>query len=71
MAERRGGNREGGSRGGGRPAAKDRGQKVEKMVDRGTKGMGTGGNGGGLRGTRRSVSRPRDWGHVIGHAWPW
>ena len=25
------------------------------------------GLGGGV-GTRRSVSRPRDWGHVIGHA---
>ena len=71
VADRRGGNREAGTRGRGRPAAKDRGQKVEKMVGRWTKGKGAGGMAAGLGGTRRSVSRPHDRGHVIGHEWPW
>ena len=34
-------------------------------------GRGNGGGLGGGLGTRRSVSLPRDRGHVIGHAWPW
>ena len=42
------------------------------MVDRGTRGKGAGGMAAGWGvGTRRSVSLPRDRGHVIGHAWPW
>ena len=63
--------RGGGSRGGGRPAAKDRGQKVEKMVDRGTIGKGAGVMAAGWGGTWHSVSRPHDREHVIGRAWPW
>ena len=48
------------------------GQRVEKMVVRGTRGKGQREwrRVGGL-GTRRFVSRPRDRGHVIGHVWPW
>ena len=57
------------------------------MVGKGTKGKGAirdgarppprteaeGGEDGGQSGPgdRRSVSRPRDSGHVIGHVWQW
>ena len=42
VAERRGRSNEGGSRRVGRPTANDRGHKVEKMVDGGTRGRGQG-----------------------------
>ena len=79
MAARRGGNRqdsgqrnerEGGRTGGDRPAAKDKGWR--RWWIEGPEGRGQGEwRRAGRLGTRRSVSLPRNRGHVIGHAWPW
>ena len=80
MAARRGGTREQGGqsdereegkRGGrGRPAANDRGWSRRWTEGPEGRGQGEWRRAGGL-GTRRSVSLPRDRGHVIGHVWPW
>ena len=59
MANKRGGNRENSGKGGGRPAANDRGQKVGKMVHRGTTRKGAWGMAADRGGTRLRESAPR------------
>ena len=56
--------------GGGRPAANDRGWRRWRTEGPEGRWQGEWPLAGGL-GTRRSVSLPRDRGHVIGHARPW
>ena len=55
---------------GGRPAANDRGWRRWWTEGREGRGQGEWRRAMGLE-TRRSVSLPRDRGHVIGHTWPW
>ena len=62
--------REGGRTGGGRPAANDRGWRRWWTEGQEVRGQGEWRRAGRLA-TWRSVSLPRDRGHVIGHAWPW